>query len=199
MNIGKFCPSLSVLYKEFPYIYLYIVSLVVILSNWVCDNWGYRFPKIQETVSFGLFFGSFLTLFRLFGPLGARGPRDPFSNFFGVWARRAQMTPAAGEEDRKVNILTSKIDVTSKRKYHSISRRRTGNIAVRRGFVKPPFFRIQVIFSQREQQHSVEFLARMGSREASFFSLSFHFLFTVFPARSSLIQGYVCLKSGTFR
>ena len=24
--------------------YLYIVSLVVILSNWVCDNWVYRFP-----------------------------------------------------------------------------------------------------------------------------------------------------------
>ena len=26
--------------------YLYIVSRVVILSNWVCDNWVYRFPKI---------------------------------------------------------------------------------------------------------------------------------------------------------
>ena len=25
------------------YIYLCIVSLVVILSNWVCDNWVYRF------------------------------------------------------------------------------------------------------------------------------------------------------------
>ena len=25
--------------------YLYIVSLVVILCNWVCDNWVYRFPR----------------------------------------------------------------------------------------------------------------------------------------------------------
>ena len=25
--------------------YLYVVSFVVILSNWVCDNWVYRFPE----------------------------------------------------------------------------------------------------------------------------------------------------------
>ena len=28
--------------------YLYIVSLVVILRNWVCDNWVYQFPKYGE-------------------------------------------------------------------------------------------------------------------------------------------------------
>ena len=44
MNIGKFCPlPLCTLIGNFR-IYLYIVSLVVILSNWVCDNWIYRFP-----------------------------------------------------------------------------------------------------------------------------------------------------------
>ena len=44
MNIGKFCPlPLCTLIGNFR-IYLYIVSLVVILLNWVCDNWVYRFP-----------------------------------------------------------------------------------------------------------------------------------------------------------
>ena len=44
MNIGKFCPlPLCNLIGNFR-IYLYIVFLVVILSNWVCDNWVYRFP-----------------------------------------------------------------------------------------------------------------------------------------------------------
>ena len=27
---------------------MYIVSLAVILSNWVCDDWVYRFPKIAQ-------------------------------------------------------------------------------------------------------------------------------------------------------
>ena len=31
--------------KTRPPPYLYMVSLVVILSKWVCDNWVYRFPK----------------------------------------------------------------------------------------------------------------------------------------------------------
>ena len=45
MNIGKFCPiPLCTLIGTFR-TYLYIVSLVVILSNWVCDNWVYRFPN----------------------------------------------------------------------------------------------------------------------------------------------------------
>ena len=48
MNIGKFCPlSLCNLignFRVYIYIYLYIVSLVLILSYWVCDNWVYRFP-----------------------------------------------------------------------------------------------------------------------------------------------------------
>ena len=44
MNIGKFCPfPLCALIGNFR-IYLYIASLVVILSNWVCDNCAYRFP-----------------------------------------------------------------------------------------------------------------------------------------------------------
>ena len=44
MSIGKFCPlPLCTLIRNFR-IYLYVVSLVVILSNWVCDNWVYRFP-----------------------------------------------------------------------------------------------------------------------------------------------------------
>ena len=29
--------------------YLFIVSLVVILSNWVCDNWVHRFPRSAPT------------------------------------------------------------------------------------------------------------------------------------------------------
>ena len=46
MNIGKFLSPPSVYFnREISVIYLYIVSLVVILSNWVCDNWIYRFPK----------------------------------------------------------------------------------------------------------------------------------------------------------
>ena len=50
MNIGKFCPlSLCNLIRNFC-IYLYIVSLVVILSNWVCDNWVYRFPAKHVVV-----------------------------------------------------------------------------------------------------------------------------------------------------
>ena len=49
MNIGKSCPlPLSTLIGNFR-IYLYIVSLVVILSNWVCDNWVYRFPTIYNS------------------------------------------------------------------------------------------------------------------------------------------------------
>ena len=44
MNIGMSCPlTLCTLIENFR-IYLYIVSLVVILSNWVCDNWVYQFP-----------------------------------------------------------------------------------------------------------------------------------------------------------
>ena len=31
--------------------YLYIVSFVVILSNWVCDNWVYRFPTVVEKIN----------------------------------------------------------------------------------------------------------------------------------------------------
>ena len=45
MNIGKFCPlPLFTLIGNFR-IHLYIVSLVVILSNGVCDVWVYRFPS----------------------------------------------------------------------------------------------------------------------------------------------------------
>ena len=44
INIGKFCPlHLCTLIGIFR-MYLNIVSLVIILSNWVCDNWAYRFP-----------------------------------------------------------------------------------------------------------------------------------------------------------
>ena len=44
MNIGKFCPlPLCTLIGNFR-IYLYIISLGVLLSNWVCDNWVYRLP-----------------------------------------------------------------------------------------------------------------------------------------------------------
>ena len=44
MNTGKSCPlPLCNLIGNFR-IYLHIVSLVVILSNWVCDNWVYRLP-----------------------------------------------------------------------------------------------------------------------------------------------------------
>ena len=54
MNIGKFCPlPLCTLIGSFR-IYLYIVSLVVILSNWVCDNWVYRFPNLNAAIFFGL-------------------------------------------------------------------------------------------------------------------------------------------------
>ena len=35
--------------------YLYIVSLVVILSNWVCDNWVYGFPS-KSTLPHQFFF-----------------------------------------------------------------------------------------------------------------------------------------------
>ena len=45
MNIGKFCPLPLCTLIGNSLIYLYIVSLVVILSNWVCDNLVYRFPK----------------------------------------------------------------------------------------------------------------------------------------------------------
>ena len=49
MTIGKFCPlPLCILVRNFR-IYLYIVSLVVILRNWVCDNWVYRFPKLVKS------------------------------------------------------------------------------------------------------------------------------------------------------
>ena len=57
MNIGKFCPlPLSNLIGNFR-IYLYIVSLVVILSNWVCDNWVYRFPKFALKIFFSCSLG----------------------------------------------------------------------------------------------------------------------------------------------
>ena len=47
MNIGKSCRlPLCNLIGNFR-TYLYIVSLVVILSNWVCDNWVYRFPMFM--------------------------------------------------------------------------------------------------------------------------------------------------------
>ena len=49
MNIGKFCPRpVCTLIRNFC-MYLYIVSLVVILSNWVCHKWVYRPPtKISK-------------------------------------------------------------------------------------------------------------------------------------------------------
>ena len=44
----------------------------------------------------------FWTLFRLFFDFFDPRGREPiFRTFFGLWARRAQMTPVAGEEDRK--------------------------------------------------------------------------------------------------
>ena len=44
MNIGKFCPLPPVYFnREFPFFFVYCF-LVVILPNWVCDNWVYRFP-----------------------------------------------------------------------------------------------------------------------------------------------------------
>ena len=51
-------------------------------------------PKID-------YFSTFWTLFRLFDPRGREVPGTHFRTFFGLWARRAQMTPVAGEEDRK--------------------------------------------------------------------------------------------------
>ena len=45
MNVRKFCPlPQSTLIGNFC-MYLYIASLVVILSNWVCDTWVYQFPS----------------------------------------------------------------------------------------------------------------------------------------------------------
>ena len=53
MNIGKFCPlPLCALTGNFR-IYLYIVSLVVILSNWVCDNWVYQIPTMTKVDKLG--------------------------------------------------------------------------------------------------------------------------------------------------
>ena len=48
--LGSFVPSPCVILIGNFRIYLCIVSLVVILSNWVCDNWLYRFPKIGTLV-----------------------------------------------------------------------------------------------------------------------------------------------------
>ena len=46
----------------------------------------------------------FWTLFRLFfNPRGREAPGTHFRTFFGLWARRAQMTPVAGEEDRNAS------------------------------------------------------------------------------------------------
>ena len=46
MNIGKFSPlPLCSLIGNVRVYILDIVSLVVILRNWVCDNWVYQFPK----------------------------------------------------------------------------------------------------------------------------------------------------------
>ena len=46
MNFGNLCPlPLCTSIRNFR-IYLYNVSLVVILLNWVRDNWVYRFPTI---------------------------------------------------------------------------------------------------------------------------------------------------------
>ena len=65
--------------REFPYMYLYIVSLVVILSNWVCDNWVYRFflhrafPEILQVMPFLV---DVSNIFH-FVPLGGRGRGSP--------------------------------------------------------------------------------------------------------------------------
>ena len=56
-------------------------------------------PKLTFFGPFGLFFDSFWT----FSTPGAESRREApgthFRTFFGLWARRAQMTPVAGEED----------------------------------------------------------------------------------------------------
>ena len=60
MNIGNFRPlPLCTLIESFR-TYLYIVSFVVSLSKWVCDNWVYRFPtKIEPKLFFLNLFGRF--------------------------------------------------------------------------------------------------------------------------------------------
>ena len=51
-------------------------------------------PKSPKIVNFGLFFD-------FFDPRAGEATGTHFGTFFGLWARRAQMTPVAGEEDRK--------------------------------------------------------------------------------------------------
>ena len=50
-------------------------------------------PKCQKIVNVGLFLD-------FFDPRGREAPGTHFRICFGLWARRAQITPVAGEEDR---------------------------------------------------------------------------------------------------
>ena len=78
MNIGKFCPlPLCTLIGNFR-VDFYIVSLVVTLSNWVCDNWVYRFPKMGWVGGKKFMLKKSMCFFRsinisIFGPLEVGG------------------------------------------------------------------------------------------------------------------------------
>ena len=49
IKLGKKCTISAHEMRCAPY--LYIVSLVVILSNWVCDNWVYQLPTTLSIIS----------------------------------------------------------------------------------------------------------------------------------------------------
>ena len=60
-----------------------------------------RVEKESKTSKNSLFWTLFRLFFDFFDPRGWEAPGTHFRTFFGLWARTAQMTPVAGEEDRK--------------------------------------------------------------------------------------------------
>ena len=60
--------------------------------------YGVRFQESKKSKVKNSQYGTLFRLFRLFRRREAPGTH--FRLFFGLWARRAQMTPVAGEEDR---------------------------------------------------------------------------------------------------
>ena len=94
---------------------------------------GQKSRKRVEKESKIDYFWTFSTLFRLFFDFstpGAERPREPiFWLFFGLWARRAQMTPVAGEEDR--NEILHKVFVFHRRFWTPTQRARRGILMTR--------------------------------------------------------------------
>ena len=78
------------------------------VRKWV-PGAGRKSRKRVEKESKIAYFSTFWTLFRLFfdffDPRGREDPGTHFRTFFGLWARRTEVTPVAGEEDRKNRAL----------------------------------------------------------------------------------------------